>query len=262
MYNALMPAKERTVRTEAVVLRHKDWGEADRILWLYTRKMGKVRAIAKGVRKIRSRKAGHLEPFTRVNLMLARGRDLLIVTQAETLEAYSNLREDLIHVGYAAYVVELLDRFTYDEDDNLQLYRLLNETLSRINSIENPTLPVRYYEIHLLNLLGYRPQLFNCVHCESEIQPEDQYFSISQGGVLCPKCGPKFADASQISLETLKYLRHFQRSSFSEIEQIHLTPQLNRNLETLMQQYFTYFLERNLNTPTFIRRVTNKSRQR
>ena len=261
MYNALMPAKERTVRTEAVVLRHKDWGEADRILWLYTRKMGKVRAIAKGVRKIRSRKAGHLEPFTRVNLMLARGRDLLIVTQAETLEAYSNLREDLIHVGYAAYVVELLDRFTYDEDDNLQLYRLLNETLSRINSIENPTLPVRYYEIHLLNLLGYRPQLFNCVHCESEIQPEDQYFSISQGGVLCPKCGPKFADASQISLETLKYLRHFQRSSFSEIEQIHLTPQLNRNLETLMQQYFTYFLERNLNTPTFIRRVENKSRQ-
>lgn len=256
-----MPAKERTVRTEAVVLRHKDWGEADRILWLYTRKMGKVRAIAKGVRKIRSRKAGHLEPFTRVNLMLARGRDLLIVTQAETLEAYSNLREDLIHVGYAAYVVELLDRFTYDEDDNLQLYRLLNETLSRINSIENPTLPVRYYEIHLLNLLGYRPQLFNCVHCESEIQPEDQYFSISQGGVLCPKCGPKFADASQISLETLKYLRHFQRSSFSEIDRIHLSTQLNRNLETLMQQYFTYFLERNLNTPTFIRRVENKSRQ-
>ena len=261
MYNALMPAKERTVRTEAVVLRHKDWGEADRILWLYTRKMGKVRAIAKGVRKIRSRKAGHLEPFTRVNLMLARGRDLLIVTQAETLEAYSNLREDLIHVGYAAYVIELLDRFTYDEDDNLQLYRLLNETLSRINSVENPVLPVRYYEIQLLNLLGYRPQLFNCVHCESDIQPEDQYFSISQGGVLCPKCGPKFADASQISLETLKYLRHFQRSSFSEIEQIHLTPQLNRNLETLMQQYFTYFLERNLNTPTFIRRVENKSRQ-
>ncbi len=261
MYNALMPAKERTVRTEAVVLRHKDWGEADRILWLYTRKMGKVRAIAKGVRKIRSRKAGHLEPFTRVNLMLARGRDLLIVTQAETLEAYSNLREDLIHVGYAAYVVELLDRFTYDEDDNLQLYRLLNETLSRINSVENPTLPVRYYEIHLLNLLGYRPQLFNCVHCESEIQPEDQYFSISQGGVLCPKCGPKFADASQISLETLKYLRHFQRSSFSEIDRIHLSTQLNRNLETLMQQYFTYFLERNLNTPTFIRRVENKSRQ-
>lgn len=257
-----MPAKERTVRTEAIVLRHKDWGEADRILWLYTRKMGKVKAIAKGIRKIRSRKAGHLEPFMRASLMMARGRDFLIVTQAETLEAFSNLREDLVHVGYAAYVVELLDRFTYEEDENLQLYRLLNDTLSRINSIKNPALPVRYYEIHLLNLLGYRPQLFTCVHCGSEIQPEDQYFSISQGGVLCPKCGPKFTDSSQISLETLKYLRHFQRSSFSELERIQLSPELNRNLETLMQRYFTYFLERNLNTPTFIRRVRSKSRPR
>lgn len=261
MYNALMPYKERTVRTEAIVLRHKDWGEADRLLWLYTRKMGKVRAVAKGVRKIRSRKAGHLEPFTRVNLMMARGRDLLIVTQAETLDPFSTIREDLIHIGYAAYVVELIDRFTYDEDDNQQLYRLLKETLSRINSFENPVLPVRYYEIQLLNLLGYRPQLFNCAQCESEIQPEDQYFSISQGGVLCPKCGPKVADASQILMETLKYLRHFQRSPFSEVDHIHLSPELNRDLENLLQQYFTYFLERNLNTPTFIRRVENKSRQ-
>ncbi len=260
MYNALMPIKERTVRTEAIVLRHKDLGEADRILWLYTPKMGKVRALAKGIRKIRSRKAGHLEPFTRVNLMLARGRDFLIVTQAETLEAFSNLREDLIHIGYAAYVIELLDRFTYDEDDNQQLYRLLNETLSRINSVEYLALPIRYYEIHLLNLLGYRPQLFNCVRCESEIQAEDQYFSISQGGVLCPRCGPKVADASQISLNTLKYLRHFQRSPYSEIAHIHLSPELNRNLETLMQDYFRYFLERNLNTPTFIRRVKNQPR--
>jgi DNA repair protein RecO (recombination protein O) len=261
VYNAIMPAKERTVRTEAVVLRHRDWGEADRILWLYTQKMGKIQAIAKGIRKIRSRKAGHLEPFTRVNLMLARGRDFFIVTQVETIEAFSKLREDLIHIGYAAYVVELLDRFTYDQDDNQQIYRLLNKTLARVNSMENPDLPVRYFEVHLLSLLGYRPQLFNCAHCESEIQPEDQFFSISQGGVLCPKCGPKFADASQISLETLKYLRHFQRSQFSEVAQIRLSPEVNRNLEILMQQYFTYFLERNLNTPTFIRRVKRRSRR-
>ena len=73
-------------RVEAVVLRHSDWGEADRILTLYTRERGKVRAIAKGARKIRSRKAGHLEPFTRVTLQLAKGHDLLIVTQADTLD--------------------------------------------------------------------------------------------------------------------------------------------------------------------------------
>ena len=257
MYNALMPIQDRTLRTEAIVLRHKDWGEADRMLWLYTPKVGKVQAIAKGIRKIRSRKAGHLEPFTHVNLLLARGRDFMIVTQAETLDPFLNLRQDLIHVGYAAYVIELIDRFTYNEDENQQLYRLLKETISRINTEKEPAIPVRYYEIHLLDLLGYRPQLFNCVRCEAVIQPEDQYFSISLGGVLCPRCGPKVPDASQISMNILKYLRHFQRSSYSKVSHTRLTPELNRNLEALMQSYFTYFLERNLNTPIFIRRVRN-----
>src|SRR3972149_937081 len=146
MYNPAMPSRERTFRVEAVVLRHSDWGEADRLLSLYSREQGKLRAVAKGVRKVRSRKAGHLEPFTRVNLLLARGRDLLIVTQAETIDPYLPLREDLVRIGYAAYVVELLDRFTYDEGENRSLYRLLTETLSRVEKEADPALAVRYYE--------------------------------------------------------------------------------------------------------------------
>jgi DNA repair protein RecO (recombination protein O) len=253
-----MSIQERTVHTEAVVLRHKNWGEADRMLWLYTRKIGKVQAIAKGIRKIKSRKAGHLEPFTRVNLLMARGRSFLIVTQAETIDAFLNLREDLLRVGYAAYITELLDRFTYDEDDNQQIYNLLSETLSRIDTESDPQIPVRYYEIKLLELLGYRPELTNCGNCGSKIQAEDQYFSMSMGGALCPRCGPKIPDASQISLNTLKYLRHYQRSSYAEAAKANLSPQLNQDLEKLLQRYFTYFLERNLNTPTFIRQVKNQ----
>jgi DNA repair protein RecO (recombination protein O) len=84
---------------EAIVLSHHDWGEADRLLWLYTRELGKVRVVAKGVRKLRSRKAGHLEPFAHTRLQLARGRDMLIVTQAETINAFLNLREDLVQVA-------------------------------------------------------------------------------------------------------------------------------------------------------------------
>ena len=85
----------RSFRVEAVVLRHVDWGEADRLLTLYSREKGKLRAIAKGVRRLRSRKAGHLEPFTRAAVQLARGRDLLIVTQADTVNAYLPIRGDL-----------------------------------------------------------------------------------------------------------------------------------------------------------------------
>ena len=106
----------RSFRASAVVLRHADYGEADRLLTLFTREQGKVRAIAKGARKLTSRKAGHIEPFTHVTLQLAKGRDLFIVTQAETVNNFSGLREDLVKTGYAAYIVELIDRFTYEEE--------------------------------------------------------------------------------------------------------------------------------------------------
>ena len=83
-----MPRADHTRKVEALVLRHSDWGEADRMLVIFSPFQGKTRVVAKGARRLRSRKAGHLEPFTRVSLLLARGRDLWIVTQAETIEAY------------------------------------------------------------------------------------------------------------------------------------------------------------------------------
>jgi DNA repair protein RecO (recombination protein O) len=243
------------VRVEAVVLRHSDWGEADRLLWLFTRELGKVRAIAKGARKLRSRKAGHLEPFTRVALQLARGREWLIVTQAETIDAFTPIREELLQVGYASYVVELLDRFTYEEGENRLLYKLLADTLERLSQGQETNLALRYYEIRLLDLLGYRPQLFQCARCGEEIRPVDQYFSAELGGVLCPNCGPGYPGARPISMQALKYIRHLQRSNFTEASRAQIPSEVNREMELLVQHYLTYLLERGLNTPAFIRRV-------
>jgi DNA repair protein RecO (recombination protein O) len=254
-----MPSRLRSFRVEAIILRHSDWGEADRLLVMFTLDMGKLRAIAKGVRKPRSRKAGHLEPFTRVSLQLARGRDMMIVTQAETIIAHTPLREDLLLSTYASYVVELLDRFTYEEGENRALYRLLNDTLTRISSSTSPDLAVRYYEVRLLDLVGFRPQLFNCVSCGKQIQPENQYFSAELGGVLCPACGKRTPGVRPVSMLALKYLRHFQRSNFTEAARVSLTDGLNREMENLMQHYLTYQLERGLNTPNFLRRVRAKA---
>jgi DNA repair protein RecO (recombination protein O) len=250
-----MPGRERSYRAEAVVLRHSDFGEADRLLTLYTRETGKVRAIAKGVRKIRSRKAGHLEPFTRVALQLAQARDMPIVTQAETIDAYLPLREDLLLTGYAAYVVEMLDRFTYEEGENRAIYNLLTDTLTRIATLPDPFLALRYYELHLFDYLGFRPELFNCVNCQAEIQPEDQYFSFAQGGVYCPKCGVNRPDLLPVSMDALKYLRHLQRSTFEQAARAQIPSAVRTEIESLLQQYLTYLLERTLNTPAFLRQV-------
>lgn len=248
--------KFRSFRVDAVVLRHSDYGEADRLLTLYTRQLGKTRVIAKGARKIASRKAGHIEPFTHVRLQLSKGKDMLILTQADTVDAYLPLREDLILTSQAAYVMELLDRFTYEDGtENPSTFRLLTETLSRLASQADPWLVTRYYEMRLLDHLGFRPQLFECVNCGREIRPEDQFFSFSAGGVICPRCSQGLKHLNKISIEALKYLRHFQRSSYADATRARPALDVQQETETLMQGYFTYLLERELNTPGFLKKI-------
>lgn len=250
-----MPSLPHTLRVEAVVLRHSDWGEADRLLGVFTRENGKLRCVAKGARKLLSRKAGHLEPFTRVALLLARGHDLWIVTQAETVDAYLPLREDLQRTVQASYVIELLDRFTYEEGENRPLYQLLVETLGRVSAENEPFLVLRYYEIRLLDLLGYRPELFLCVKCGEPIRPEAQFFSALDGGVICPRDGEGLAGLRSVSMEALRFLRHLQRSSYSEARRANPPEAIRIEMENLVQYYLTYLLERGLNTPRFMREI-------
>ena len=247
--------RQRTFRLEAVVLRHIDWGEADRMVWLYSLEKGKLCAIAKGVRKPRSRKAGHLEPIMRVSLLLARGRDLSLITQADTMDSYLPLHDDFKLSTYAFYVVELLDRFTYEEEENRALYCLLTDTFRRLCQPGDLDIVLRYYEVRLLDLVGFRPQLFQCAECRENILPQDQFFSAERGGALCPNCGHRISGSRPVSMTALKYLRHFQRSSFKEALRVKLPPALNREIENLMEHYLTYLLERSLNTPAFLRRV-------
>ena len=240
------------------MLRHSDWGEADRLITLYTREQGKLRANAKGARRMRSRKAGHLEPFTRVALQLAHGRDMWIITQAETVEAYLPLRDDLVRTGYAAYVLELLDRFTYEEGENRALYQLVIQTLPLIAAETDVVPAVRYYEVRLLDLLGFRPQLFECVRCGKEIQAQDQFFSMEQGGVVCPECSALNGELRAVSMSVLKYLRHLQRSNFPAVQRAGIPAAIRPELEALLQSYLTYLLERGLNSPAFLRAVQKK----
>lgn len=237
------------------MLKHYDYGEADRMLTIYTRQRGKLRAMAKGARKIRSRKGGHVEPFTHVSLLLAKGRNWFIVSQAEAIDTFNALREDLETIGYASYIIELLDKFTYEEEENNGLYRLLVNTLTRLNRGDELTVLLRYYEIRLLDLLGFRPELQSCVVSGEKIKAEDQYFSAALGGVINPKNGMGHAGATPISMRALKYLRHFQRSNYQDALRAQVTPEVQRELEVLMQHYLTYLLERGLNTPSFIRRM-------
>lgn len=251
-----MPSRERLYRTEAIVLRRSDWGEADRLLTLFTPELGKLRVLAKGVRRLRSRKAGHLELFTRSNLLVAKGRDLHIVTQAETVDAYRPARDDLLRTTYACYVAELVDQFTLDGAENRPLYNLLAQALGWVGSSHDLAATARYVELAVLDLVGYRPELFRCVRRGEAVQAEDQFFSVSEGGAVCPRCGPgQVAGVQPISMSALKFLRYFQTSPYLTAMAASVRPAVHVELERVMLRYLTHQLERRLKSVDFLRRV-------
>ena len=252
-------ARERTFRSEAVVLRRTDFGEADRLLTLYTRDFGKIKAVAKGARKPQSRKTGHVELFMRSNFLFASGRDIAILTQAEMVEPYAALRDDLIRSTYAAYVVELLDRFTVEEDKHSGIYQLLADALGWLATQEDVLLVARYYELRLLGLAGFRPQLFHCVACGEAIEERDQFFSGELGGVLCPDSRAEDRRAVAITAVSLKVLRYLQTRSWDTVHALRLKRTVHTELENVMHFYITYVLERNLKSVEFLHRLRQEA---
>lgn len=247
---------ERSYRTPAIILKRRDFGEADRLLTILTPEHGKVDVIAKGARKPTSSKTGHVELFTRADMLIHRGRDLGIATQVEMIEPFLALREDLQRGAYANYAAELLDRFTAEGDDDLtDVYNLLLRTLQYLCTDDDPRLVVRYYEMRLLDLVGFRPELNECVFTHEPIQPEDQYFSYAEGGVVSPQATKHGTSLIPVSLLTLKLMRHMQRSPYSQVKALKVTPQLHQDVERLMLGYITFLLERRLQSVDFIRRI-------
>lgn len=248
-------SRERLYRSEAIVLRRRDFGEADRLLTLFTPDYGKIQAIAKGARKPRSRKAGHIESFMRTKMLFARGRNLDLVTQAEMVDAYRPLREDLVRVTYASHAVELLDRFTAENDAHPELYQLLCDALGWLAESRDLMLTTRYYELRLLGIVGFRPQLFQCVSCQAIIEAQDQAFCAELGGVLCPDCQRSDPSAQPISLGALKIMRYLQTRPYSAVRILRVRRALHDELENIMLRYLQHQMERRLQSVDFLQRL-------
>ncbi|MBI4233978.1 MAG: DNA repair protein RecO [Chloroflexi bacterium] len=247
--------KPRLYTTEAITLRRAPTGEADQLVTLYTPYLGKLRAVARGARRPRSKLGGHLEPLNYARLLLARGRSLDTVSQAETLRAFPGLRTNLDNLARGIYIAELVDAFTPDEHPNTPVFRLVLEALGRLEEGEGELL-LRHFELHLLEHLGYRPELYTCVQCRSPITPNAHVFRPSLGGVVCLRCqgqGPGLV--LPLSVDALKTLRYLQGHAYGDVRRLRLSPALARELERLSQTYFREQMERELRSAAFLETV-------
>jgi DNA repair protein RecO (recombination protein O) len=248
----------RTYRAEAIVLKGMDLGEADRIVTLYTRYFGKLRAVAKGARRPTSRLAGHVEPLAHATFQLAKGRELDIVTQAETRETYRGLRETLLETAAGWYVAELVDRFTVERVPSTPTFDLLTTALRHLDRGEPPALVCRWFDLHLLDRAGFRPELFSCVNCSRALEERDHLFSPSGGGVLCAQCRAEAeGTVAVITVRALKSLRYLLRSEFAEAIRLRVDAALSLELERHLRAFLQVVLDRDVNAARLLDDVRN-----
>lgn len=243
-----------TFSTEGFILKRKNFGEADKLITLFTKNHGKVVSVAKGVRKITSRRAGSLELLNHVTVSLHQTKGLPILTEAQALNTFPDLKENLDKISIAFLVLELTDRLFEEGQENRNVFNLLSDTISRIDTARTLLEAKKFqtsFQIKLLTEMGYLPQLYNCTQCENKLTEKKVFLSPNCGGLVDSNCSRNILFSKQISPEEVKVLRFLNKENFSFVDRLKLDKNLLETTGALLNYYTIYFLERNLNSLDF-----------
>ncbi len=202
-----------TYKDEGIVLKTTKLGEADRIVTLLTRENGKVRAVAKGVRKTKCRWGGRLEPFTCVHLMIYKGRNLDTITGADIVQSFDSIRTDYERLTSAAALVEVVEKITPDRERSLPTYTLLKAGLQALAG-GTPSTLVPAFLVKLLSVSGYHPSLTACAGCGE--QRVLGGFSPALGGAVCEDCWREDRDALRLGSDRIALLNLLLDSEFGQ----------------------------------------------
>jgi DNA repair protein RecO (recombination protein O) len=257
-----------TYRTQAIVLRSYAWPRHARCFVLYTREQGKVKAVAAGVQKIKSKVAGHLQPFTVSEIMLARGRTMDRLAQARMEQSFPSLGREYPLFLLGSYVLEVVERLTKEGvtdrfvwDEMLAVFQELDDQgqwSSGVSSREEQSrfaLMTRLFALRILDRFGYRPELHACVACAQAIRPEQIYFSVLQGGVLCADCFHKQIEGQPVTPACVKLLREALLRPIASAARLLVSSQDAQLTMTLIDQMLSVQLQEPLRTSRLITAV-------
>jgi DNA repair protein RecO (recombination protein O) len=243
-------------KTTGIILRRKKIGEADKLLVIFTTDLGKITALAKGIERISSKRAGHLELFMISQLELRKSKNNnYLICEAKALNNFKSLRNNLYKAALACYLIELTDKITSWQERNIHLFSLLKEALLFLEEVENTHLynVVYSFEMQLINLLGFRLELNNCLHCQKKVSSPKLYFSILEGGIFCPNCRSYNMETIGIQKEIIIILRFLQGSSFRK--SLQLSKQKLKKISYLMNFYIKFILEQDLQSKRVIKKL-------
>lgn len=241
-------------KTEAIVLGYRLLGEADKILTLFSPQQGKIHAVARGVRRPRSRLLGGTQLFTHSNFLILEGRNLDNISQCEIKESFHALRTNLEYMAYGLYFAELIRASTPLEDKNRELFNFLLKTQRVLPGWQDPEVLKFIYEIKLMALQGFAPELFCCVSCGGKLSGQIR-FSPPLGGVVCGQCHHQ--GGVVLSPEVLMTLRRFLRCTYEELSGLRVEESLKPLIKSALQAFIVYRIDRRLKTLQFIQDVNS-----
>ena len=233
------------LKTPAITLKSRKWGEADRIVTFYTLRFGKLRGVARGARRIKSRFGSAFEPFVHceLNLFEKANDHLYRITQADIREPFTGLREDLALMAGGGRLVNLVASVTGEGDACPNIYNALSAGLRALQAGADPSLVTLLFQIHLLGLSGFRPRLDACAACARPRAGPGEHaarFSAVAGGLVCPSCAEREpARTMPLSAGSVAVLQQALQWSPAALTRLRATGQVRDDLEQAIEAYVT-----------------------
>lgn len=222
---------------------------------LFTRDFGKIGGLLKGIRQEPGKFASTLEPFSYNDIVFYRktNSSLHLVSQADCRSNFFPIRQDMQKIGVASSIIELLEAVMQPEDANTDIFDLARMSLEELEVNANPEKIMTIFTIKFLAMSGFKPHFDSCVSCGSRIMGHSK-FSLTLGGLLCPKCEQKDTAARTIFRGTVASILHIERNDFKNNLNLGMNPQIKKELNIILNAFLNFHLERELKS----QRVMNK----
>lgn len=243
------------IKTTAISLRSRKWGDADRIVTFYTKDAGKIRGIARGARRQKSRFGAALEPFTlcRLDLFEKSGDSLFRISHVDLITSFQSLREDLNLMAAAARMVNVVTAVTPDGDPDPLIFETLEQGLASLLDSEDPTWTALLFQIRLLGLTGFRPQTDHCAACGKTQFAGDPQFSPMAGGLVCLACAAhQRVRCVALSRGSCSFLQQAIRLAPTLVTRLRATGQVRYEVEEAIERYVTVVAGKQLPSVDFL----------
>ncbi|MCL5037016.1 MAG: DNA repair protein RecO [Chloroflexi bacterium] len=239
-------------KAEGIILRTRPLGEFDKIITLLSPDIGRIHAVARGSRRLKSSFMGKLEPSTRIRGLVARGKNLDILTQVQVIEFFPHIRRDLKSLFASAYLLELFEAFTPFQENSASQYNLLRKGLAAIQRGVDPEIVCRGCEIKLIWVSGYQPELGHCVVCEGSVETSEN-FSSRLGGAVCDMCSIREKNMEHFTAGARSLYNRFLKAGSGSMTGESMERENMENLDEILSSYLAGIIGRPFSASRFMK---------